>query len=178
MGKLIRIAFLVIGCVITLYILSVVFAGSYIGGAFNSPPNKDKVEQYLQMNRDNILIITEYLINSEYSEIFIQNDHHERGVMFTGLETGDVQIDDAEVFDAIGELFKKTKSGVIDKTENTIHIQIWSNLDNGRGIAYSIDGKEPSLNFLTKSEPLSVKDWYYYEEDYNEWRIQNNKNSE
>lgn len=47
--------------------------------------------------------------------------------------------------------------------------------DSSRGIAYSIDGKEPKLQFLTKLEALPERNWYYYEEDFDEWKIQNKK---
>ena len=59
------------------------------------------------------------------------------------------------------------------RDRNTIYFQRWSNLDNGRGVAYSIDGSTPTLQFLTKLEPLSESNWYYYEEDYNEWKRRN-----
>ena len=51
---------------------------------------------------------------------------------------------------------------------------MWSNLDSGHGIAYTIDESEPKLQFLTKAEKLNEDNWYYYEEDYNKWKLRNN----
>ena len=83
-----------------------------------------------------------------------------------------VEIDNVEIIEAINTL-KKHGYDVIEKNEHTIFFQRWSNLDNSRGIAYSINSElQPDLQFLTRLEPLSENGWYYYEEDYDEWRIQ------
>ncbi len=76
------------------------------------------------------------------------------------------------------DIAQKRKYSVIDKADNYIYFQLWSNLDAGRGIAYTLDGNPPTLQFLTKYEKLDDENWYYYEEDFNEWRRRNNeKNS-
>ena len=61
----------------------------------------------------------------------------------------------------------------IGRDGNTIYFVRWTRLmDFGAGIAYSVNGKdEPELDFVTKLEPLSEDGWYFYEEDYNEWRV-------
>ena len=86
-----------------------------------------------------------------------------------------IEIQNINIVEAIN-ILKNKGYYVIAKYENTTHFQRWSNLDNGRGVAYSIDGSEPRLEFLTKLEKLPEHNWYYYEEDYNEWRIRNKKN--
>ena len=43
-----------------------------------------------------------------------------------------------------------------------------------RGIAYSINNESlPTVLYLTDVELLSENNWFYYEADYNEWRIDN-----
>ena len=43
------------------------------------------------------------------------------------------------------------------------------------GYAYSPNAKgELNIQYIISQEELSVPDWYYYEEDYNEWRTRNN----
>lgn len=44
----------------------------------------------------------------------------------------------------------------------------------GVGVAFSLDGSVPdesAITFLTKIEPLEDEGWYYYESDYNEWKV-------
>lgn len=51
---------------------------------------------------------------------------------------------------------------------------MWNRLsDVACGIAYSIDGKEIDIEYLTESVPLSEENWYYYVADFNEWRVRN-----
>ena len=57
--------------------------------------------------------------------------------------------------------------------KNTLYFQKYATLDCGKGIMYSIDGGAPYMQFLTYQEALSEQDWYYYEDDYNEWRERN-----
>ena len=52
----------------------------------------------------------------------------------------------------------------------------WLILDAGSGMVYSIDGNKPSeevFTFLVELESLSEEGWYFYVDDYNEWRRQN-----
>jgi hypothetical protein len=96
--------------------------------------------------------------------------------MFTGLETGRVLINDKDVVGALNVLFKQ-KYHIIGKSGNGISFLRWSNLDAGRGIVYSLDGSAPdesSLPFLTEIKPLSEEGWYFYVEDFNEWRRRHN----
>ncbi len=63
--------------------------------------------------------------------------------------------------------------GPIDKDGNVISFKRWANKNVGRGVAYSIDGSEPTedeIQYLTLIEPLEEAGWYYYEEDLNEWK--------
>ena len=51
---------------------------------------------------------------------------------------------------------------------------IWSRgMDFRSGIAYSINEEEPTIEYLTNLVPLSEAGWYFYEADYNEWRLHN-----
>ncbi len=74
---------------------------------------------------------------------------------------------------AIEQLFNKNY-GPIDKDGNIILFQRWANKDVGKGVVYSIDGSVPTeedIQFLTLIEPLEEAGWYYYEDDFNEWKL-------
>ena len=137
------------------------------GGIFNFPIGKEKMETIFEKDQELLVVITNYFVDSGFENIYIYDD----------METGEISINgehiivnDAKVVEAISTL-KSRNYSVISKNGNTIIFQRWSNLDNGRGITYSVDGNEPEVQFLTRLEHLSEPNWYYYEEDFNEWRI-------
>ncbi|MCL2284976.1 MAG: hypothetical protein FWC32_01265 [Firmicutes bacterium] len=122
-------------------------------------------------NKERIIIVRDYLIISDYESITICPTR-EPGTMFVGLEHGHLQISNPEVVEAVASLFNNGYQ-VIRKSANAVILQRWSGFDAGRGVVYSIDGQTPgesALSFLTRIEPLSIEGWYYYEDDFNEWR--------
>ena len=123
---------------------------------------KDFLKSY-----DSILIVTDYLINSEYELMYINNTGDGKTVFASGY--GDITVGDTQVIEAMAVLFKNGYS-VIAKHNNTSYFQRSSTLDFGSGVAYLTDGDEPDLQYLTYLRPLSKPNWYYYEEDYNVWR--------
>lgn len=140
------------------------------GDFFNFPIGKEKMESIFIQDQKRLTTVTNFLANSDYDNVYIP-DTMEDGEM--SIDGTSVKINDVEVVEAINTL-KKQRYNVIEKDGNTIYFQRWSNLDKGRGIVYSINDNEPILQFLTKIEPLPEPHWYYYEEDYNEWRERNN----
>jgi hypothetical protein len=137
------------------------------------PPvlSKDATEKDFLKNHVNIMVVTSYLADSDYGNVYINNNMNS-GVMYSNIY-GDVAVDDSRVVDAIDTLFKNGFS-VIAKDTNVIHFLRSTRLnDFGSGIAYSIDGHVPNespLQFLTMLEPLTEPSWYYYEEDFIEYK--------
>ena len=158
---------------ILISIIAILIAGVMLLCLIFPPPlSKDATEKDFMKNKDNIMIVTDYLANLKYNHISIKTTD-KSGIMFAGLENGMTAIDDSKVISAVNKLFKKRYS-VIIKDENTIHFLRSTRFrEFSSGIAYSINGTEPQLQFLTKLEPLSEKNWYYYEEDFNEWKRRN-----
>lgn len=169
MKKILLVA--VIGCVsiIVFYLLLILIRGLFIGGAFFHPIDREEMEKYFQNDYEHIFLIEEYFANSQYDEVYITNTMDSEKMSVSGI---DIEIENTDIVKAINSL-KNNGYNVIGKDHNTVYFQRWSNLDNGRGIVYSIDGSEPMLQFLTKLEPLSKLNWYYYEEDFNEWKRRN-----
>jgi len=165
----------IIICCASIFTLIAVVAGLICCMIYSlSPPDKNKAERFLARDKADMVLITEYFIKSNYLEIYINESSAKKGSMFTGLETRDVKIEDTTVAEAIDRLFEKRGYKGINRDGNTISFLIWTRLmDFGSGIAYSINGQVPddmSIQFLTKLEPLDKENWYYYEEDYNEWK--------
>lgn len=132
--------------------------------------SKESIKKDFIKNLQNISLVTAYLIESKYDNIYINNGM-DRGIIFAN-PYGDVSIDDLQVIDAIGILIKEGYE-VIGKADNVIYFQRSSDKDFGSGIAYCIEGEAPSqssLQFLTMTEPLAEPNWYYYEEDFNKYK--------
>lgn len=137
------------------------------------PFNRGVAQNFYYSDEDDILLIKEYFIQSEFPEIYISDMS---GYMFTGIDTKNVQIKNKEVLAAVKRLMFRKGYINMAKEGNTINFTMWRGIaDVMKGIAYSIDGEnKPTLQFLTKLEPLKEPGWYYYEEDYNEYRTRNN----
>lgn len=140
------------------------------------PIGYEKTEKNFTEDYELLVIVTQYFANSNYDDIYIHYTMEE-GVMSVSGER--IMIEDSEIVETINVLERRGYQS-IGKGGNTIYFLRSTRLmDFGSGVAYSIDGSEPKdkdpggLQFLTKLEPLSVPNWYYYEEDYNEWRIRN-----
>lgn len=131
-------------------------------------PDKDKMEKYFVRDKEDIILITDYFSNSDYSLIIF--NHPNINANFDRLK-----IDDDLVLEAIVRLLNERGYSVIGKEQNTIFFQKWrSGADLSIGIAYSInDNDEPMLPHLTKLESLSESGWYFYEENFGEWRLYN-----
>ena len=128
-------------------------------------PDETSVRQQLEENRSDIDIITDYLINSGYTNVYIQNAS---GMIVADQEN--VYIIDSVVFDAINRVLDNYI--LINKLGNTIYLLQWRTAqDIGCGVAYTINGIDaPEIEFATKLVPLSDEGWYYYVSDYNAWR--------
>lgn len=158
-------------CFFVILLFSIIGLGWHVIKS-SAPEEKSDIEAYFVQNRNEIDTITNYFINSEYSDIRVKKNVQKDGYMDVGYNK---KIDDSAVADAITLLFKNGGFYNIGKVGNTIFFQKWGMFEKEYGLAYSIGGEEtPTLLYLTKLEPLSEYDgWYYFEADYNEWRVQN-----
>ena len=133
-----------------------------------TPLDKDKAERYFNRDKEDIMLITQYFVKSGYSNILINDTNGNMSIGYTCIK-----INDETVKKAVNNLIDKRGYISIQRTDNTISFAMWCRLsDVSRGIAYSIDKEhEPTLEYLTELEPLEENGWYYYEDDFNEWRV-------
>lgn len=141
-----------------------------------------KIEKEFYDNYDTISCITQVLEESSYSKINIQNvdyiyDDGNFGTWYVrddeiGTE-GIEKIPNVELVEMLNKIFKERKYQVVSKNDKTISFQLWSNLDVGKGVAYVSRGEAPSIQFLTKYEKLDKENWFYYEANFNEWKLKN-----
>ena len=159
-----NILIVVIICIIC---IAIVVSIIYINILFPAPISKRSMENEFLKQKDILLRLAEYLEKQEYSRIHITSTS-KRGEMFASRNTDEmgkhIQILDNSIVENISELFEKYNYKVIKKQTNGIYFQRWSNRDYGRGVVYTINAERPKNELITKLEPLSEENWYFYEE--------------
>lgn len=149
---------------------AILLAGTCGCSAFrNEVPTVPEIQEIFDRDRDLLLLIKDYFINADYAELYIDEDCE---TARAGLNDS-VHIDDVTVVSALQHL-KERGYRFFSKRGNTICFGIWARFrDVGCGIAFSMDGEAISVQYLTEAVPLSEDGWYYYVDDFNEWRAAN-----
>lgn len=136
-----------------------------------TPPDKEKMEQHFQRDKETLTVVVDYLNDLDYPFVSISKSNIKTGEMFTGAYTEYQKIDDEAIVKAMKKLLNIGKYSVIGKSNNTVYFQKWSFIQKERGIAVALNkDSRPVVEFLIKSESLSEPGWYYYEADYEEYR--------
>lgn len=169
--------------VITIIIvLAVICVCIFIFTLFPLKTPKIIMEKELIENKEAIISVVNYLKEVPFETAVIDNDFDKDIDLFVYNDNGSsathLSIEGTVASDNIYFLFKKCNYENITKDGDAISFLRWAGLESGAGIVYSIDGHTPdesSFDFLTKLEPLGEKNWYYYEEDYNEWKKRNSQ---
>ena len=146
------------------------------------PASKPQISWMYEMDKNMLISVADYLQKSGYHGIYIYDVDYEfnkkSGYMTTwntiGEPSGSVPIEDPKVQRDINILFKLKGYSNIGKNENTIYFMISTAREHIRGIAYTIDGEPPVLDFVVDYELLSEEGhWYFYEENWTrEYRLQ------
>ena len=159
--KIEAIFFIIIGCVVVVYLVASIWglvASGFAADVFNPRINHRRMERIFTNDYELLSTVVDYFLESGHTEIRISTNT-EKGFISVGGDR--VAINDETVVDVIYVLQNRRYS-VILMYGNTIRFQRWANLNSGRGIAFSIDGAEPSAAIITRTEPLSKSNWYYY----------------
>lgn len=160
------------------FILAIVFIVGIVGSTCFVilsflPPDKGRMAQYFERDKNELLLAAEYYENSDYSYIYIDKSRLEKDMMFTGPYTRDQEIEDKTVMKALNDLFKNRGYHVVGRDGNTVFFQKYSALGRDRGIAYSINGEDdPAVEFVVRLDKLEDDGWFYYEANYEEFRNQ------
>lgn len=166
--KSIKIIVIIFASLIVIFLIGIIS----ISLIFHEPHSAKAIKNEFLKYQDNIVEISNYLINTQYDNIYI-SDTMESGMWFAynedkalGSIGGEMAIGNTNIENKINFLFNKCNYQTIEKNTNTIIFQRWSNIGvNSGGLAYVIDGEYPQIQLMSKYEPLEYKDWYYYETD-------------
>lgn len=128
-------------------------------------PDSKMIEWYFNRDKEEIIRITDYFVSMKSNVSFNSVDFKSKNYKYF--------IKDQKVVDDLKALFEEKGYEVIGINNNTVYFQKWSRgSDLGIGVAYLADLDDKiGLEFLVKLEPLLEKNWYFYEADYNEWRL-------
>jgi len=178
----------VVGFLIVSYAIYKIVAILIIGGALSPRIDNEKMEEIFIEDYEILTIVVDYFVNSGQTSIHIRTDKY-NGFMSVDSMKQNIYVNDINFINAVETLRDKGYS-VIERIDNIIIFQRSTRGRHfGNGIAHSIDGVEPNygvnprnplygstemptqIMYLTKLEPLSKSNWYYYEDDYYEWRL-------
>jgi len=174
---IIVIALLPIAFAILYFGLIIIGGGIISGVLFNPRINQAHMERIFIEDYDLLRVVVDYLTNSEHASISVRPET-DYGMMWVGSINEHITIEDEYVRYVMNLLLSRGYQN-ISKTGNFVVFLRWRNLDNGRGVVYSIDRTLPdesTLSFLTRLESLPYQGWFYYEEDFNEFRIRQRNN--
>ena len=140
------------------------------------PASKAKISWMYFRDKSLLTSVAGYFQESGYYGIYIPASDYiyntkDTGYMFANIipdKVGEnVPIEDQRVLRDINILFKAKGYWTIEKDGNTIAFFISTAREHDRGIAYTIDGSPPVLDFVVDYKLLSSDGhWYYYEEDW------------
>lgn len=139
--------------------------------AQNQNIDKADVDETFEKDYEQLQIVTEYLLSLDRTSVIIRNS-------YSPLEADGekIEVDNKEVKKAISYLFNKGYLYIVGSNTRVYYAR-WkrnSSYEFRAGFAYTTNSNgNINVQFLIKQQELSVENWYYYEEDYNEWRLNN-----
>ena len=136
---------------------------------------EDQIDSVFEQDYVLIQDIAKYLLSLEEPYVGIDLKRNE-----VKSEFGEpMKFQSSEIEELVGELKEKGYYH-IQKKENVVVFDVWRrrfNVEFESGFVYSVDGSGDlsAIQFLISQRPLSEESWYYYEVDFNEWRVKRNK---
>lgn len=131
-------------------------------------PSFESISTEFQKSQAHVQTVADYFLTSEFKTIYIRSTDEPLFADFSYIP-----IDDS-IKSAVSSLLEG--QGYVELTKeadwNALVFTTWTDhLERECGFVYAIDNTNlPTVEFLTKLEPLSEVGWYYYVSDYNEWR--------
>ena len=148
-------------------ILILTMTGCHI---FRIPPSQENLQNELERNLEDILLITQFLLDQECEEVFILHEDGINGNMNEGVI--DKEIANEAVKNTVYRQMKENPDLSFSRMNNSVHINMWTHFQNiSCGLVYSVDGKDFSaVQYATEIVPMEIDGWYYVVEDYNAYR--------
>lgn len=156
-----------------IFVLAALVCMSF-GCSYTEPSSKEAAEKHLKHDFDDLTYMVQWLQDMEQPYVaFCRTWDH----ALIGLDK--VPIDE-EIAPVVKRLLKEYELIVMDAETNRIQFEFWTSVhDQGCGLLYALEQtKQPTVEYMTQREPLSVEGWYYYFTDFNEWRVEQTRDKE
>lgn len=154
------------------FVLILVFCISVLPGCVPKKRNIDSadVNATFEEDIDDLQLVADYLCDFDYDYVIIENS---KDIMI--VDGGERKpIANVDVKEIVESLFSKGYQRLA-KNYNTIKFHRWDksfDMEFQAGFAFVYDGSEDlDISFVVHQEPLSKDNWYYYEANYNEYRL-------
>jgi len=144
------------------------------------PGNESDIDAVFERDYSTIMDVTSYLLSLEENTVYINyNPIEVLGEFGKPLDIsgglGKPITFPSQTIKQLAVNLEDKGYNHITKKDNVVVFDVWRRLIGSEfdaGFVYSVDGSGDlsALQFLTYQRPLSKENWYYYEEDYNEWR--------
>ena len=161
---------------IIIYVLVAAIMLVSLGGcSIMEPPSIAKVERRFNRHYNDIQIVVDFLISSEYETIIIDSDRRTVLKSTDGYHYESIALAlDAKIEEAVNRLLNGKYEGIF-KNDGTVELVQWHRFnDVGCGVAYAINSQGlPEVQYVTELIPMETEGWYYYISDFNEWRSEN-----
>lgn len=149
-----------------------------------SPPNSSDLNRMFRVDRQDLEFVVGYLMESPHNRVSIRDTdftglgmHFNESIYFLALEPERTtrEISCLDTSEAVSRLFSRGYRSIVFDREEGVDFLRWSNIREVRGIVYIGDGYRGQsldflLPFLIEIEPLDHHGWYFYVENFHEWR--------
>ena len=135
------------------------------------PPDVKKMDKIFQMGYKELKTLKNYLCPFDYC--FIESKKNNKKYIINAYNTKK-EVTNQRAVASLDKIFNELNFKYVTKYNNTTCFVKWEWGERRLGIAYVINDIEtPIIDFLIELQPLSEQGWYYFEADYNKWRIIN-----
>lgn len=161
---------------ISLLMIVSILSSVVVMGACTTDQYIDSANIYMTFEDDfdELKYVADYLLSLDFHMIVIRNNYSPMTIDYGEK----MYIEDETVKETLGVLFKKGYLS-ISSLDNTICFERWKkrySYEYRSGFAFSCNETgNIDIQYIINQEELSISNWYYYEEDYNEWRVRNSK---
>ena len=153
--------------VLFLFLASILLCA--VGCDSMEPLSYEEVQAIFLRDRELLLAVKAYFEALKQPEQYgsIHWDQDYRGNSYGHIPTEDAPIS------AVLEQLEGRDYQTITYNKNTVEFCLWNRgADAACGIVFTADGEELGIEYLTQAKALPEENWFYYVEDFNQWRIQ------
>jgi hypothetical protein len=167
---------------ITLSVFLTVVLVSVITYRLTAPIDEKTYEQTYEQYKSQFEQIKSFITNAGYKSVKI-NSHYDSCksaksnyidkmlVSQDGTDNISLFILNQDILTAINEIFSTNMFNDISYDDDCLIIQAYDDFDCSKGYSYSFTSKLPNIQFMTQLVQLDNSEWYYFESDYNTYRI-------